>query len=83
MIFRNIQPESPSFISKMLDEPKPDELDYIADFAEENGMYHHECIRCGREFIGHKRRVICKQCYKEKPEHELRNLQNELKNKKE
>jgi len=36
------------------------------DFDGENGRYTNECCVCKKEFIGHKRRVSCKQCCKAK-----------------
>lgn len=35
---------------------------WIEDQDHENGNYSCDCIDCGRHFIGHKRRVICKVC---------------------
>jgi len=32
------------------------------DFDHENGRYMSKCCVCDNNFIGHKRRVICKQC---------------------
>lgn len=36
--------------------------DFPEDRAHENGNYSCLCFRCGNTFIGHKRRVRCKQC---------------------
>ncbi len=36
--------------------------DWTEDFKYENGMYGNKCIKCGQEFIGYKRRLICKIC---------------------
>jgi len=36
--------------------------DYPEDFDKENGLYLCKCSCCGREFTGHKRRVLCKLC---------------------
>ncbi len=33
------------------------------DFEHENGNYFNKCCHCKCDFIGHKRRVICKECY--------------------
>lgn len=41
---------------------KPDELDYKEDFSHENGNYSNICTYCHQEFLGHKRRVVCKKC---------------------
>jgi hypothetical protein len=35
---------------------------WTEDFAHENGQYLHFCSRCGWEFVGHKRRIVCKVC---------------------
>jgi len=36
--------------------------DWIEDFNHENGMYGNLCIECENEFIGHKRRMVCRIC---------------------
>lgn len=36
---------------------------WVEDFSHENGNYENGCIRCKNHFLGHKRRVICKNCY--------------------
>jgi hypothetical protein len=36
--------------------------DWTEDFARENGQYFCKCGNCGCQFIGHKRRIICKAC---------------------
>jgi hypothetical protein len=36
--------------------------DWPEDFGHENGNYSCTCRGCGETFIGHKRRVFCKQC---------------------
>lgn len=38
------------------------ECDFEEDFQYENGNYYHNCTRCGKEFVGFKRRTICKKC---------------------
>jgi uncharacterized OB-fold protein len=38
---------------------------WFEDMSHENGNYVNFCKRCGRYFIGHKRRVICKECANE------------------
>ncbi len=35
---------------------------YIEDGNYENGNYMCLCGQCGLTFIGHKRRVVCKDC---------------------
>lgn len=37
--------------------------DWLEDFALENGNYECSCFSCGRNFIGYKRRVVCKLCH--------------------
>lgn len=39
------------------------EGNWTEDFSYENGNYMNMCIRCDQEFLGHKRRVICKKCF--------------------
>lgn len=36
--------------------------DWPEDSSHENGNYFCTCFQCGKIFIGHKRRVICKLC---------------------
>ena len=36
--------------------------DWTEDFSGENGNYSNRCIKCGIEFNGHKRRLVCKMC---------------------
>lgn len=38
------------------------EQDWTEDFPYENGKYSCTCAVCGAHFIGHKRRVVCRQC---------------------
>lgn len=44
---------------KKLAEP----FDWPKDFNHENGMYNCECMECGIEFTGHKRRIQCRSCF--------------------
>ena len=37
------------------------------DKDQENGNYMNKCIYCKSFFMGHKRRVVCKECSKEEP----------------
>lgn len=46
----------------MIDNYKPTARDYPGDFSDENGNYEHDCFYCKQKFIGHKRRMICKEC---------------------
>lgn len=34
------------------------------DYPHENGNYLNSCFECHEPFIGHKRRVVCRQCAK-------------------
>lgn len=36
--------------------------DWPEDFSHENGNYQCLCSSCGGTFIGHKRRMTCKEC---------------------
>jgi hypothetical protein len=36
--------------------------DWPEDFSDENGTYTNVCVYCKHEFMGHKRRVVCKWC---------------------
>lgn len=36
--------------------------DWPEDFEDENGRYLNFCVSCDLEFLGHKRRVLCKLC---------------------
>ena len=47
---------------KMLAVNAPDNS-WTEDFSHENGMYACICIACQEEFMGHKRRVVCKKCH--------------------
>ena len=37
--------------------------DWIEDFDKENGLYTCICNLCSSDFIGYKRRFICKECF--------------------
>jgi len=37
-------------------------LNWKEDFKHENGNYTCICYQCKRNFIGHKRRPLCKEC---------------------
>lgn len=39
-----------------------EERSWKEDFNQENGRYLSRCCVCENEFVGHKRRVVCKQC---------------------
>jgi hypothetical protein len=35
---------------------------WTEDYTHENGKYVNFCTICGEPFMGHKRRVVCKEC---------------------
>ena len=39
-----------------------EKFDWPEDYNHENGDYMNICYVCGRQFRGHKRRVVCRQC---------------------
>ncbi len=47
---------------KLLKDTTHEERSWSEDTSLENGHYHCSCIECGRQFTGHKRRVVCKSC---------------------
>ncbi len=40
-----------------------DENDWHEDFGHENGNYRNKCVVCGVDFLGYKRRCVCKVCH--------------------
>ncbi len=36
---------------------------WTEDFSHENGNYINMCIECDNTFLGHKRRVLCNNCF--------------------
>ena len=46
---------------KGIGDSKP-EKDWPEDFSHENGMYYCRCVHCKEQFIGYKRRVVCREC---------------------
>ena len=47
---------------KLLKDSTYEERCWKEDISHENGNYHCVCTNFGRQFVGHKRRVICKAC---------------------
>jgi hypothetical protein len=47
---------------KLLRDSTHDERSWKEDASHENGNYYCTCCVCGRQFNGHKRRVLCKVC---------------------
>ena len=39
------------------------ECDWKEDRDHENGQYFNKCLCCNADFIGHKRRHVCRRCY--------------------
>jgi hypothetical protein len=35
---------------------------YPEDYKGENGEYMNQCPKCKDWFVGHKRRIFCKEC---------------------
>ena len=57
------RPQPSAQLLRDADQPQ----DFPEDAAGENGNYWNECIECGRMFIGHKRRIVCKLCARPAP----------------
>ena len=47
---------------KLLKNTTQHERSWTEDFGHENGHYFSTCCECGRQFVGHKRRVMCRVC---------------------
>jgi hypothetical protein len=69
MSIRDNSPEGQKNRQKIVNEAldrwkmeQPNTKDWVEDFAHENGNYQNKCCRCGEMFMGHKRRVVCKEC---------------------
>ncbi len=56
-----------------------DENDWHEDFEHENGNYRNKCVVCGVDFIGHKRRVVCRVC--DKPTRPMTDWEKDVTNK--
>jgi len=41
---------------------KGSERDWPEDFMHENGLYNNWCPACQKNYLGHKRRPLCKPC---------------------
>ena len=39
-----------------------DASDWPEDYGQENGNYFQKCLHCENNFIGHKRRLVCRKC---------------------
>ena len=60
-LFLHPQPAVPEGY-KLLKNSTFNDRSWIGDRGHENGCYINECADCGRTFLGHKRRVVCKVC---------------------
>lgn len=58
--YQQLKEDPESFVNQS----KPSKRDWPEDFSHENGNYTNRCRHCGHDFIGHKRRVVCKACDK-------------------
>ena len=47
---------------KLLKNTTQHERSWTEDFGPENGHYFSTCCECGRQFVGHKRRAMCRMC---------------------
>ncbi|MEO1830003.1 MAG: hypothetical protein ABGX82_14425 [Pseudomonas sp.] len=52
----------PAYEAMLAAAPAPVERNWPEDAEHENGEYFCRCAHCGNQFIGHKRRVVCKAC---------------------
>lgn len=50
--------------TRSLDSLERDARSWPDDFTHENGKYECRCAGCKKTFVGHKRRVICRECAK-------------------
>lgn len=53
--------------------------DWPDDATHENGNYACKCVHCRRAFVGHKRRVVCKECHDQWESHKAVNRVGEEK----
>ena len=58
--FNNIKPERNIFIAKS-------DRDWPEDCCHENGNYINKCLYCEQDFLGHKRRIVCRKCQLNSP----------------
>lgn len=47
---------------KLLKDTTHEERSYPDDAKHENGAYFNNCVTCLRQFVGHKRRGVCRAC---------------------
>jgi hypothetical protein len=41
--------------------------DWTEDLSHENGNYTNKCFYCEQNFLGHKRRIVCRKCQLNSP----------------
>ena len=41
------------------------DCDWHEDAGHENGSYYCKCLVCDADFVGHKRRYVCRKCHYE------------------
>ncbi len=56
--------------SYLLFDNQLDPRNWTEDFSHENGRYMNSCLYCLGKFVGHKRRVSCRECF-DKPMEEI------------
>ncbi|MBT7929779.1 hypothetical protein HN682_07690 [Candidatus Peregrinibacteria bacterium] len=56
-----------------------DPKNWVEDFPHENGNYLNNCVDCGSQFLGHKRRVQCKVCFDKMVEEMTKDMFNPIK----
>jgi hypothetical protein len=54
-----------NFKRTLADNSTYENKDWPEDHRFENGMYTCRCLSCKDLFLGHKRRLYCKECYNE------------------
>lgn len=48
------------------------------DYHLENGNYCNMCIDCLKEFVGHKRRILCKICENKHKENYSKGIESDV-----
>lgn len=56
------EPAGAAYATPNAIERKVTPKDWPEDSQSENGSYFNTCTTCGGEFVGHKRRLTCKEC---------------------
>jgi len=63
---------------KCIDWQAPTSRDYPAEWHEENGSYFNKCCECNKQFIGRKRRIVCRDCLDINKDKQIKELEAEL-----